>query len=93
MATCKMCGQPVTAGVVCHPECLERPSGWISVADRLPDIGKQVLVYDSRTKDCYTAKLFRDYHGFGWDAIGFAVTISSTRWMPLPEPPGEEGKL
>lgn len=89
MATCKICGKPVTAGPVYHAECLEKSGGWISVEKVLPSEDKQVLVYDLRTRDCYTAKLFRPTSVFAWDALGFAVTVSDTYWMPLPEPPKE----
>ena len=61
---------------------------WISVKDRLPDVGKEVLTYGS--------------DGIKADSYAFQSTISDkpvfegdhneynygvTHWMPLPEPP------
>lgn len=90
MANCKKCGKPVVTAPVYCPECQEKTGGWISVKDRLPEEEKRVLVYDSRVNDFFTALLFRSQGELCWDAI-FVVTIEGTYWMPLPEPPGEEG--
>lgn len=66
---------------------------WISVEDRLPEIGKKVLAYrptahlhaDSPITNCiYTGQINRSWEGVehGFDRINHP-----THWMPLPEPP------
>ena len=52
---------------------------WISVKDRLPDVGKLVLIYSEINGVCM------DYHDgatFGYYGV--------THWMPLPNPPKGE---
>ena len=64
---------------------------WINVKDRLPEIGKEVLVcYDFgrmmvTALDGYwgTERLFWKYNNW------ITNPISVTHWMPLPEPPKE----
>ena len=58
-------------------------SEWISVKDRLPDMGVPVLVWD---KDGFA--YVDTYVKWGW-AIALAEN-EVTHWMPLPEPPWEE---
>ena len=66
-------------------------SEWISVKDRLPEVGKRVLavctfgveVFIFVVDDCGYRKWIGDYnmvYPFGY----------IKHWMPLPEPPGEE---
>jgi hypothetical protein len=56
-------------------------SEWISVAERLPPNGTQVLVA------CDTGYVTAGWQWFGkWNGEGI------THWMPMPEPPGEEGE-
>lgn len=52
---------------------------WISVKDRLPDVGKFVLIYNE-----INGVLLDYYDGatFGYYDV--------THWMPLPPPPKEE---
>lgn len=64
--------------------------GWISVNDRMPDNGQDVLVYmadwgESRITGC------NYYNGVWYDCImnGVVVIPNITHWMPLPEPPKE----
>ena len=52
---------------------------WISVKDRLPDVGKLVLVYNGINGVCL------DYH----DGVTFSYHYV-THWMPLPHPPKGE---
>lgn len=54
---------------------------WISVKERLPENGIEVLV----VSDGETGASWHEKGEFGW-AIGGTVT----HWMPLPEPPEEE---
>ena len=54
---------------------------WISVKDRLPENGVEVLV----VSDGETGASWHEAGEFGW-AIGGTVT----HWMPLPEPPEDK---
>lgn len=63
-----------------------RNNEWISVKDRLPEIGKKVLAY---RPSMYYEFIQTIYHGSemwenGYDIKGDMVI---THWMPLPEPP------
>lgn len=65
--------------------------GWISVKDRLPDVGETVLFtginsYGNRFR---TQKGY--FNGGVWisDSI-VLVKDAITHWMPIPEPPKEE---
>ena len=57
---------------------------WIPVSDRLPEKGKDVLVY-TLTHDVLKAHCYGDRQWFAHDGIWRVVT----HWMPLPEPPKE----
>lgn len=74
------------------PNVLEavRPK-WISVADKLPETFKPVIVCREYKKG--TPKVeqgYRDVNGW-WKVFGCRVK-SVSHWMPLPEPPEEERK-
>jgi len=56
---------------------------WISVKDRLPEIGVEVLIYEP---GCLIQINFRDDDDY-WDCDGVVSRI--THWMPLPKPPKE----
>jgi len=61
---------------------------WISVKDRLPEVGKVVLAFGTRSA---TTGMFQ---GVGtrndlWWWKGHTIKHVS-HWMPLPEPPKEE---
>lgn len=90
MATCKICGKPVTAGPVYHAECLEKSSGWISVEDRLPDCREIVLAFSPEFKEYMMGQVFEWAHTVVCESDVY-VLIKVTHWMPLPEPPGKEG--
>lgn len=57
--------------------------GWISVKERLPGLGTDVLVYDNCTGVIGTA--WRSDTGQWLDGEGAWGEI--THWMPFPEPP------
>lgn len=67
-------------------------SEWISVKDRLPELGTDVLCFDQLEgmhvqrleKDTLCGTVWFDYYdqGINLDWV--------THWMPLPEPPKEE---
>ena len=71
-------------------------SEWISVEDRLPEIGTRVLLcgrYEGKGIIAYCAigyfdgKTYREHWGADINA-----TAAITHWQPLPEPPETRGK-
>lgn len=59
-------------------------SEWIPVGDRLPDAGKDVLVYEQQWRKISIAYYL---HGAEiWEDVN-ALQPDVTHWMPLPEPP------
>ena len=69
-------------------ELLAAVPKWISVKERLSEIGKIVLVSDGDDIDAacrYKAFTIPDeVETFFWDSV-----IEVTHWMPMPEPPKE----
>ena len=67
--------------------------GWISVEDRLPEIGKNVLVYDCFSELEQIPELSMStahYDGMVWrDYLSNRHIYSEeiTHWQPLPSPP------
>ena len=63
---------------------------WISVTERLPEKGEEVLVFDTRENWTGFAWLRPDET---WTALGFDFPFDFgevTHWMPLPQPPKGE---
>ena len=63
---------------------------WISVDERLPEKGEEVLVFDTRENWTGFAWLNPDET---WTALGFDFPFDLgevTHWMPLPQPPKGE---
>ena len=63
---------------------------WISVRDRLPEKGEEVLVFDTRENWTGFAWLRPDET---WTALGFDFPFDLgevTHWMPIPQPPKGE---
>lgn len=57
-------------------------SEWVSVTDRMPEIGRFVLVF--LTNIDYLPYKIAVYYGNGnWSGLDRHIT----HWMPLPEPP------
>ena len=58
-------------------------SEWISVEDRLPNIGQNVLTYDGHNRVFCSVRQNHQFkiHYTVWDHDNV------THWMPLPEPP------
>lgn len=73
---------------------------WISVEDRLPEDYVHVLIYaiDKVCKDWQIARTFYTHKMHGSQIGGwvqpwqcFNTRFQITHWMPLPQPPKEEG--
>lgn len=64
-------------------DVVERPR-WISVKERMPEDGKNVLAYEGG------GFYFLDWCSDGKWVVASASTAVVTHWMPLPEPPKEE---
>ena len=63
---------------------------WISVKDRLPEIGRSVIVYNAPAK-CAAEAMYKGegrFLQFRWSARLQEHEV--THWMPLPEPPKGE---
>lgn len=61
---------------------------WISVEDRLPKVGEEVLVY-RRSVNEYAVALYSDtYREF---FVGMFAFVNVTHWQSLPQPPKMKG--
>lgn len=62
-------------------------SDWISVDDRLPDMGQPVIEWGAHEYPT-TAYRVNTHNGFRWRTYSDGEVIAGvTHWMPLPEPP------
>ena len=72
---------------ITHAPTLTPPNEWVSVEDRLPASGQNVIATNgSDVGEAWYASLSRSwyrYNGLEWNRICREVT----HWMPLPEPP------
>ena len=59
---------------------------WVSVKDRLPKKGKNVLCCTSG-KDNEPFMGYRDDYTGDWCEDGWECDCKVTHWMPLPKPP------
>ena len=91
---CEKCGVEMQAvnKVIAESKWNNRPTEWINVKDRLPEIGEEVIVYTPNGWSDVTAlcRLIR-YEGateFYWDnhygGSNFHLQEAVTHWMPLP---------
>jgi hypothetical protein len=70
----------------------EKPDGWISVKDRLPEIGVDVLISYGRLPFYHLAFLTHngDIQWFNGNHSNIEYSLDDvTHWMPLPAPPKE----
>ena len=68
--------------------CEANNAGWISVKDRLPEVGKVVLAFGTRSATTCQFQGITNKNNLWWWK---GHTIKKvTHWMPLPEPPKEE---
>lgn len=88
----------------CGEHCLEcscnsEPTQWISVKERLPEHGQQILVYETFPEGTMFMAVAKplitcshDICEYGAYGNGFVNNMSNTlkyvsHWMPLPKPP------
>ncbi len=70
-------------------------SEWISVKDRLPEKAEMVLAFGYWEGGPQVAIGACDRNFDSWyviNGVGTLAFVCITHWMPLPEPPGEEGE-
>ena len=71
-------------------------SEWISVADRLPDDGVEVLIGWAGCKSIDVASVHRkvwESHGVPYLEGALCDGVPPTHWMPAPEPPKKPDAL
>lgn len=69
---------------------LDKFPRWISVTERLPEKGQNVLVANKRGKQWDIDKAWLSCLGSGFDRCGKRPLYNVTHWMLLPEPPEEK---
>lgn len=83
---------------ICKQEIEDAKPKWISIKDKLPEIGEEVIVYCPKCISRKVTALMRliRYEGateYFWDnsygGSNVHVMHSVTHWMPLPESPKE----
>ncbi|EFN9168880.1 DUF551 domain-containing protein [Escherichia coli] len=69
------------------------PDGWISCSEQMPSAGEQVLAYrpDAPESNDPLIKM-ATYVGGSAHGHGFDCYCKPTHWMPLPEPPEQDGE-
>lgn len=63
-------------------------SEWISVEERLPEVGESVLGYTKERDECFVVTYSNTFKSF---FSGQFPNDNITHWMPLPEPPKKGG--
>ena len=71
-------------------EAIKHTNRWISVKDRLPEVGERVLTLD-KWGHIHDRMLYQSVDGFiSFRPDGLKPGIDVTHWMQLPEPPEME---
>ena len=86
---------------IANAPTLTPPNEWVSVEDRLPEVGQEVLVYWRNTSQKAEHFELTHYDGDHWFLLDNTERpwIVVVAWMPLPAPPncrppeGEEGDV
>ena len=73
-----------------NSEVISNRQEWISVDERLPKHGKNVLVYCDRHGIGYDVAYWNEYKK-AWFSHYLSFGHNVTHWMPLPEPPMMKG--
>ena len=74
-----------------QPSCLGVVMHWVAVSERLPEIGKHVLVLRTSPNVVVTGYIHKYGHWI-WSNLNGSTHKADhiykiTHWMPLPEPP------
>ena len=88
-------------GLIDEQPTLTPPNEWVSVDERLPEVGQEVLVYWRNTSQKAEHFELTHYDGDHWFLLDNTERpwIVVVAWMPLPSPPdrrppeGEEGDV
>lgn len=82
--------------ILCDLECIKPVNQWISIKDRLPENGEDVLCWYEYFRYGNYNRLFQTY-GIGYQfnghwsgEVGQGRQTRVIAWQPLPEPPKEE---
>jgi hypothetical protein len=60
---------------------------WISVNDRMPEDGQEVIIYSEGGK-VEAGVYYSNEFGFDYYDVSIRdIIVNVTHWMPLPEPP------
>tara|TARA_R110002073_G_scaffold334223_2_gene523299 strand:- start:2074 stop:2412 length:339 start_codon:yes stop_codon:yes gene_type:complete len=70
---------------------VELENQWISVEDRLPEFFRYVLIYHPAMRCTLLGSFIKGSHKFRDVAGNSFYKDDVTHWMPLPEPPKEQG--
>ena len=62
---------------------------WVSVKDRLPKIGEEVLVFSGKSIDVYAFNVMCGENIWEDERWRWCYVEDIDYWMPLPEPPKE----
>lgn len=85
-----LCGLLAAADEIAQIPTIDVPT-WIPVAERLPELGEDVLVILNNSEPRMVVfRLFCDINGlyFWEDEIGDGLVLKAvTHWMPLPDAP------
>ena len=78
--------------LVDHLPTLTPPNEWVSVEERLPEVGQEVLVYWRNTSQKAEHFELTHYDGDHWFLLDNTERpwIVVVAWMPLPAPPKKE---
>ena len=81
--------ESVIAQIVDTQPTLTPPNEWVSVEDRLPEVGQEVLVYWRNTSQKAEHFELTHYDGDHWFLLDNTERpwIVVVAWMPLPAPP------
>ena len=84
--------ESVVEQIVDTQPTLTPPNEWVSVEDRLPEVGQEVLVYWRNTSQKAEHFELTHYDGDHWFLLDNTERpwIVVVAWMPLPAPPKKE---
>ena len=89
LALVKTVNPEVSASVTLGRPTLTTPNEWVSVEERLPEVGQEVLVYWRNTSQKAEHFALTHYDGDHWFLLDNTERpwIVVVAWMPLPAPP------